>query len=75
MPGAMYGHRICRLDVRVTKQVRVTSRVRLQGNLDVYNVFNGGNAVQINNAYGPQWRQPTEVQDPRILQFSAQLNF
>jgi hypothetical protein len=47
----------------------------MQGNLDVYNVFNGGSAVQINNAFGQQWRQPTEVQDPRILQFSAQLNF
>jgi hypothetical protein len=47
----------------------------MQGNLDVYNVFNGGSAVQINNAFGQQWGQPTEVQDPRILQFSAQLNF
>ena len=75
MPGSMYDHRIRRLDVRVTKQVRLTPRLRMQGNLDVYNVFNGGSAVQINNAFGPQWRQPTEVQDPRILQFSAQLNF
>ena len=75
MPGSMYDHRIRRLDVRVTKQLRLTSRLRLQGNLDVYNVFNGGSAVQVNSAFGPQWRQPTEVQDPRILQFSAQLNF
>ncbi len=75
MPGSMYDHRIRRLDVRVTKQLRLTSRLRVQGNLDVYNVFNGGSAVQVNSAFGPQWRQPTEVQDPRILQFSAQLNF
>jgi Carboxypeptidase regulatory-like domain len=75
MPGSMYDHRIRRLDVRVTKQVRLTPRLRMQGNLDIYNVFNGGSAIQINNAFGPQWRQPTEVQDPRILQFSAQLNF
>ena len=47
----------------------------MQGNLDIYNMFNSGSAIQINNAFGPQWRQPTEVQDPRILQFSAQLNF
>ena len=75
MPGSMYDHRIRRLDVRVTKQVRLTPRLRMQGNLDIYNVFNSGSAVQINNAFGSQWRQPTEVQDPRILQFSAQLNF
>jgi hypothetical protein len=75
MPGTLYDHRIRRLDLRLTKQLRVTPRLRMQGNLDVYNVFNSGSAVQINNAFGPQWRQPTEVQDPRILQFSAQLNF
>ena len=75
MPGSMYDHRIRRLDVRVTKQVRLTPRLRMQGNLDIYNVFNSGSAIQINNAFGPQWRQPTEVQDPRILQFSAQMNF
>ncbi|PYR66604.1 MAG: hypothetical protein DMF88_15790, partial [Acidobacteria bacterium] len=61
MPGTMYDHRIRRLDLRVTKQVRLSPRLRMQGNLDVYNVFNGGSAVQINNAFG--------------FQFSAQLNF
>ena len=75
MPGSMYDHRIRRLDVRFTKQLRLTPRLRMQGNLDIYNVFNGSGVVQVNNAFGPQWRQPTEVQDPRILQFSAQLNF
>jgi hypothetical protein len=75
MPGTMYDHRIRRLDVRLTKQLRITQRLRMQGNVDIYNVFNGSGAVQVNNAFGPQWRQPTEVQDPRILQFSAQLNF
>ena len=59
----------------MTKQVGLSPRLRMQGNLDVYNVFNAGSAVQINSAFGPQSRQPTEVQDPRILQFSAQLNF
>jgi hypothetical protein len=73
--GSMYDHRIRRLDVRFTKLVRLNQRVRVQGNLDIYNVFNGSGVVQVNNAYGPQWRQPTEVQDPRILQFSAQLSF
>jgi len=47
----------------------------MPGNVDIYNVFNGSGAVQVNNTFGPQWRQPTGVQDPRILQFSAQLNF
>ena len=61
--------------MRLTKLVRLSQRVRLQGNLDLYNAFNSGSAVQVNNAYGPQWRQPTEVQDPRIVQVSGQLTF
>jgi hypothetical protein len=74
-PGDLYDHRIRRLDVRFTKLIRLNQRLRMQGNLDIYNVFNGSGVVQVNNAYGPQWRQPTEVQDPRILQFSAQILF
>jgi hypothetical protein len=71
----MYDHRIRRLDLRLTKSLRVTQRVRAQGNIDLYNAFNGSGVVQVNNAFGSQWRQPTEVQDPRILQFSAQIDF
>jgi hypothetical protein len=74
-PGTLYDHRIRRLDLRITKYVRLSQRLRLQGNLDLYNAFNGSSAVQVNNAYGPQWRQPTEVQDPRIVQVSGQLSF
>jgi len=74
-PGTLYDHRIRRLDLRLTKLVRLSQRLRLQGNLDLYNAFNGSGVVQVNNAYGSQWRQPTEVQDPRIVQFSAQLTF
>jgi hypothetical protein len=73
--ATLYDHRIRRLDVRFTKLLRLSQRLRMQGNLDIYNVFNGSGAVQVNNAFGPQWRQPTEVQDPRILQFSAQIIF
>ena len=75
MPGTMYDHRIRRLDLRFTKSLRVNQRVRVQGNIDLYNAFNGSGVVQVNNAFGSQWRQPTEVQDPRILQFSAQIDF
>ena len=75
VPGTMYDHRIRRLDLRLTKSLRVNQRVRVQGNIDLYNAFNGSGVVQVNNAFGSQWRQPTEVQDPRILQFSAQIDF
>jgi hypothetical protein len=74
-PGTLYDHRIRRLDLRVTRRMRFGGRLGLQANVDIYNAFNGSGVVQVNNAYGPQWRQPTEVQDPRIVQFSGQLTF
>jgi hypothetical protein len=75
VPGTQFDHRFTRLDLRLTKLVKVGSRASLQGNVDVYNVFNGAGVIQINNAYGSQWRQPTELEDPRILQFSVQLSY
>ena len=74
-PGSLYDHRLRRLDLRLSRVLRLNQRLRVQGNLDLYNAFNGSGVVQVNSAFGPQWRQPTEVQDPRILQFSAQLIF
>src|SRR5262245_32402158 len=54
MPGSMYDHRIRRLDVRVTKQVRLSPRLRMQGNLDIYNVFYSGSDVQYHKGFGSQ---------------------
>ena len=75
VPGTQFDHRFTRLDLRLTKLVKVVAKASLQGNVDVYNVFNGAGLIQLNNAYGSQWRQPTELEDPRILQFSVQLNY
>ena len=75
VPGTRFDHRFTRLDLRLTKLVKVGAKASLQGNVDVYNVFNGAGLIQLNNAYGSQWRQPTELEDPRILQFSVQLNY
>lgn len=45
----------------------------MQGNVDLYNVMNKAGIIQ--ESYGAQVRQPTELEDPRILQFSAQFDF
>jgi hypothetical protein len=75
VPGTQFDHRFTRLDLRLTKLVKVGSKASLQGNVDLYNVFNGAGVIQLNAAYGSQWRQPTELEDPRILQFSVQLSY
>jgi hypothetical protein len=47
----------------------------LQANLDAYNALNSSAIQNINTTYGASWLSPTQILDPRILQFSGQLTF
>ena len=49
--------------------------VKVQGNVDLYNVTNSGSVLADTNAFGARWLVPTLVLEPRILQFSAQITF
>ena len=48
--------------------------MKLQGNVNVYNLFNGSASSTLNTNYGPLWLQPSLLQDGRMLQFSASLD-
>ena len=74
-PNTYFDHRTTRLDLRMGKSVRLTQRVKVQGNVDLYNVTNSGSVLADTNAYGARWLVPTLVLEPRILQFSANLTF
>jgi hypothetical protein len=74
-PGSYYDKRTTRLDLRVGKNLRLTQRVKVQGNVDLYNVTNSGSVLADTNAFGARWLVPTLVLEPRILQFSAQISF
>ena len=75
MPNTMYEGRIRRLDLRLTKHFELRSRIRLQVNLDAYNALNSSAIQNINTTYGASWLTPTQILDPRIVQFSGQLTF
>ena len=66
--------RLNQLDLRFSKSVRV-SGVRLQGLLDVYNLFNASTILLSNTNYGPQWLLPTEVLPGRLFKVGVQLDF
>ena len=74
-PQTKFEHRTTRLDLRVAKNVRLGQRLRVQGNVDLYNALNSGSVLAVTNAFGSRWLVPTLVLEPRILQFSAQVNF
>lgn len=75
VPQTMFDDRITRLDLRLSKFMNLGRRMRLQGNVDFYNAFNSSSVLSLNTTYGSRWLQPTQILDPRIMQFSAQLNF
>jgi hypothetical protein len=74
-PETLFEGRIRRLDLRVTKMVNITRRVRLQANLDAYNALNSSAIQTLNITFGQNWKSPTTIIDPRILQVSAQITF
>ena len=74
-PSTYFDKRTTRLDLRIGKTVRLTQRVKVQGNVDLYNVTNSGSVLADTNAFGGRWLVPTLVLEPRILQFSANISF
>jgi outer membrane receptor protein involved in Fe transport len=75
LPQTEWEGRYTRLDLRINKRFQLTQRVRLTGNLNLYNVLNNS-AIQVESlTYGPLWLQPSLMQDGRMVQFSANLTF
>jgi Carboxypeptidase regulatory-like domain len=74
-PQTLFEDRIRRLDLRLTKILKVTERVRFQANLDAYNALNSSAIQSLQTTFGSNWRSPTTILDPRIFQVSGQLIF
>jgi hypothetical protein len=75
VPGTFFEDRRSQMDFRLTKNIQVTSGMKLQANLDVYNIFNSGALLTTNVNFGPAWRNPTEILDGRLFQVSGQLTW
>jgi hypothetical protein len=73
-PGTLYDHRWTKMDLRVTKTVKI-GQARLLGSLDVVNVLNSANSDALNTRYGTSWLQPTEVQGARTFRFAGRFEF
>jgi hypothetical protein len=74
-PGTMFGDRLHQVDFRVSKTVVFAGSRRVQGIVDVYNVFNGAAVITQNNTYGSAWLRPTQILQARLVKFGVQLDF
>ena len=73
-PAKMYEKRLSQVDLRLTKNFRF-GKTKLQGQFDVYNIFNGATVLAVNSTFGPQYLNPTGVMGPRLFKFGAQFDF
>jgi hypothetical protein len=77
-PGTLFLDYQNRLDLRLGKTFRLNN-TRIQGYMDIFNVFNAGTVTSVNTAYAASgtnlWGTPTRIVDARYVRFGMQLNF
>ena len=73
-PGTVFGNRIARLDLRLSKVFQIDN-YRIQLNLDAYNALNSSAIRAYNLVYGPGYLNPNQIMDARLIQLGATINF
>ena len=73
-PGTMWGDRLNQIDLRFTKVLNVGSG-KIDLNVDFYNAFNSDAVLSEVGSYGPVWRLPTSVIQPRFVKFAVRYDF
>ena len=74
VPNSKWESRFNQTDFRVTKILRV-AKLRTQAQFDLYNLFNSGAILGVNNTYGATWRRPTSVLAGRLMKFGLQMDW
>jgi hypothetical protein len=77
-PGTVFLDYQNRLDLRLGKTFRF-GQTKIQGFADIFNVFNAGTALTVNQTYAAAgtnaWLTPNTIMDGRYVRFGMQLNF
>jgi len=79
-PGTQYEDRRNQLDVRLSKTLQLTRKLRSQWNLDIFNITNNAAVISVNNTFNPAagsttWLRPTKLLDPRLIEISGRIDF
>jgi hypothetical protein len=48
---------------------------RVQGNLDIYNLFNANNVLNMTTRFGPAWLNAIQIMGGRLAKVSVQVDF
>ena len=72
--GTQYGDTLKQFDMRLARTLQV-GPYKVQGQFDVYNLFNDNAVGTENTTYGGLWRQPVDITQGRLFKFGVQLEF
>jgi hypothetical protein len=73
-PGTMWGDRLNQVDLRLTKVLNV-GKGKMDVNVDFYNAFNSDAVLAELGTFGPVWRLPLTVIQPRFVKFAVRYDF
>ena len=73
-PGTKYLGRWNQVDVRLAKKFGI-GRIRMQGQLDIFNILNSSSVLSVTETYGSSLDRPTSILQGRLFAIGAQLNF
>ena len=78
-PNTMFLDYRKQLDLRIARNFRV-DRYRFQPFADVFNFFNSGTVLRVNQTYGANpatnpWLSPQAIRDGRYVRFGVQMSF
>ena len=73
-PLSRYEPRVQQVDLRFTRVFRL-SALKVNGNVDIANLFNTGNVLSVTERYGPAWLNVLQTLGGRMIKFSTQIDF
>ncbi len=73
-PGVLYGDRLNQIDFRFGKVLKFRG-TRSVVSVDLYNAMNRNPVLTENATFGPAWRTPQSVLNPRYARISLQVDF
>jgi hypothetical protein len=73
-PGTKFLDRWNQIDARLSKKFQI-QRLRLQAQLDIFNILNSGSILSVVETYGTSLDRPTAILQGRLLAIGAQLSF
>jgi hypothetical protein len=73
-PGTQWGDRLNQIDLRFTKILKVKAG-SIDLDLDLYNAFNSDAVIAELGTFGPVWRLPLTVIQPRFVKFQVRYDF